>query len=360
MHRMGRGASTVDVRLTAVDLFAGAGGASQGLRQAGFNVLGAVELNADAAESFRRNHPDTLVVESDITEIDIHRLMTDLRITPGELTLLNACPPCQGFSTLGSGGVDDPRNDLISAVWPFISVLQPKAIVIENVPGIQHDHRLAQLLRRARAIGYSARGYTIEAADFGAPQRRRRHLMLGVRESNERLPADLETVAGRFMKTKPTPVRSVFATSARITPGKDPHHVFRDLRPLTLERVRAIPANGSRFDLPETHQLSCHKRLTGRHATGPYGRMSSNEPSPTLTTRCTTVSCGSFIHPTEHRGISLREAALIQTFPKSYRFSGGYDSIERQIGNALPPTVAEVMGRAVLGLLAALTGGRPE
>ena len=95
----------------------------------------------------------------------------------------------------------------------------------------------------------------------------------------------------------------------------------------------------------------CHKNLKQRHATGPYGRMRADEPAPTLTTRCTTVSCGSFIHPSEDRGITLREAALIQTFPQTYSFAGGYDSIERQIGNALPPKVAELVARAVLAVL---------
>jgi DNA (cytosine-5)-methyltransferase 1 len=351
------------MRLTAVDLFAGAGGASQGLRQAGFRVLAAVEFNSEAAESFRHNHPDTLVVEADITDVDVHEVMATLRLKPGQLTVLNACPPCQGFSTLGSGDVDDPRNDLIGSIWPFIRALQPRAIIIENVPGIRDDPRLAQLVRQVRAIGYSARGYTIEAADFGAPQRRRRHVLLGVRYTKHQLPADLIGLAGRYMTAKPTPVRSVFRMSARIKPAVDPHHISRVLQAPTLERIRAIPINGSRFDLPETQQLDCHKRLAsrfaGRFATGPYGRMRVDEPSPTLTTRCTTVSCGSFIHPTENRGISLREAALIQTFPKSYRFSGGYDSIERQIGNALPPTVAEVMGLALLAVLPGKTKRRP-
>ncbi len=354
-----RGSPTpVSAQRMAIDLFAGAGGASQGIRQAGVGVIAAVEFNADAAQSYRRNHRNTTVLESDIRSIDVRKLMVALGLRAGDLTLLNACPPCQGFSTLGSGDVADPRNDLIGAIWPFVSALRPKAFLIENVPGIQHDHRLDHLLRQARAIGYSVRGYTVEASDFGVPQRRRRHLILGVRNSPRSLPATVEELTKVYMSAKPAPVRSVFATSARIKHGADALHISRDLRARTLERVRAVPVNGSRFDLPEVHQLACHKRLTGRHATGPYGRMRSAEPAPTLTTRCTTVSCGSFIHPTEHRGISLREAALIQTFPKSYRFSGGYDSIERQIGNALPPTVAEVVTRALLDLLAGFETGK--
>jgi DNA (cytosine-5)-methyltransferase 1 len=350
-----RGTCAVDrgftTAVTAVDLFAGAGGASQGLRDAGFMVLAAVENNRDAANTYAANHRETCVVRSDIRSVDAATLRRELGIAPGDLTVLNACPPCQGFSTLGSRDVDDPRNDLIASVWPFVSDFQPEAVVLENVPGIRRDGRLDRLLRQMRAVGYSARGYTIEAADFGVPQRRRRHLVVALRHRRDELPVDVSQFVEGFVPSNQPAVRSVFELTARIAPGSDPHHVARKLRRTTRERVSAIPVDGSRFDLPNDKQLACHKKLKQRHATGPYGRMRANEPAPTLTTRCTTVSCGSFIHPTEDRGISLREAALIQTFPQSYQFCGGYDSIERQIGNALPPRVAELVARAILRLL---------
>jgi DNA (cytosine-5)-methyltransferase 1 len=349
--RGARASAERSCRPTAVDLFAGAGGASQGLIDAGFKMLAAVENDGDAAGSYGANHPDVKLLDEDITGVDPADLVNELKIERGDLDLLNACPPCQGFSTLGSGRADDPRNDLIGEVWRFVSAFRPRAIVVENVPGIRRDARLVHLLRQARGAGYTARGYTLEASRFGVPQRRRRHLVIAVRRPSRRLPAELTDLFHGELPQAPFPVQSVFDIAAGIDPDSDPHHIARTLQRKTAARVQAIPPGGGRFDLPPDKQLACHAKLEQRHATGPYGRMKSDQPSPTLTTRCTTVSCGSFTHPTEHRGITLREAALIQTFPLGYAFIGGYDSIERQIGNALPARLAEYAGRAVLALL---------
>ncbi len=332
-------------------MFAGAGGASQGLIDAGYHVVAAVENDADAAASYTANHPGVRVLEEDIAAVDAAGLARELKLGHGELNLLNACPPCQGFSTLGSDDADDPRNDLIREVWRFVSAFRPRAVVVENVPGISRDARLAHLLRQARGAGYAARGYTLEASEFGVPQRRRRHLVIAVRQPSRPLPSQLAELFPGEVPSAAVPVQTVFDMAARLDAGTDPHHVARTLQPKTESRVKAIPPGGTRFDLPPEKQLACHARLERRHATGPYGRMKSDQPAPTLTTRCTTVSCGAFTHPTEHRGITLREAALIQTFPVGYRFSGGYDSIERQIGNALPARLAQFAGRAVLALL---------
>lgn len=340
-----------EVRLTAIDLFAGAGGASRGLADAGFAVVAAVENDPNAAASYRVNHRDVMMFEQDITQLSPAELLASAALRDGGVTLVNACPPCQGFSSLGSGDADDPRNDLITDIWRFVSVLRPRAVIVENVPGIRWDERLAHLLRRARRAGYAARGYTLDAADFGVPQRRRRHLVVAVRRPVRPIPMELSELLPDELPTDAVPVRAVFAVSAAIDPRSDPHHVGRVLRAETADRVRAVPPGGSRFDLPADKVLACHTRLDKRQATGPYGRMKLDKPAPTLTTRCTTVSCGSYIHPTEHRGITLREAALIQTFPAGYRFSGGYDSIERQIGNALPVRLAEYVGKAVKALL---------
>lgn len=339
------------VRQLAVDLFAGAGGASQGLVDAGFTVVAAIENDANAAASYRQNHPGVKLLDRDITGVQPLDLAEELGLDHGGLAILNACPPCQGFSTLGSGDADDARNDLIGEVWRFVSAFRPRAMVVENVPGIRWDDRLEHLLRQARGAGYAARGYTLEASKFGVPQRRRRHLVIAVRQPTQPLPADLADLFPGELPVPEVPVQTVFDIAACIDAETDPHHVARTLQPRTADRVKAIPPGGSRFDLPPDKELACHAKLKQRHATGPYGRMKGDRPAPTLTTRCTTVSCGSFIHPTEDRGITLREAALIQTFPLGYRFVGGYDSIERQIGNALPARLAEFVGRAVLALL---------
>ena len=135
--------------MLAVDLFAGAGGATAGLRQAGINVLGAVENDPFACASYTANHPDVLLKEADIRTVDPEALRAELRLQPGQLDLLKACPPCPGYSTLARGDIDEDRNDLVLSVTEFARVFRPRAILLENVPGLGRDPPLSGLIRGA-------------------------------------------------------------------------------------------------------------------------------------------------------------------------------------------------------------------
>lgn len=336
----------------AIDLFAGAGGATQGLIDAGFAMLGAVELDADAAASYRENHPTVELLEEDLRLVQAASFRRALGLKVGELDLLKACPPCQGFSTLAEGrvGEDVERNDLVLSVVRFARAFRPKAVLIENVPGLQRDRRFSLLLDQLRGLGYATRFFIVKADDFGVPQRRRRLIVIALRgiSRDKDLPTDLLSPSSHRRT-----VSDVLSALGSKDLSNDSLNIHRQLRSKTLARVKAIPVGGTRRDLPAEHQLDCHVRLdTGsRGATSSYGRMKLNEAAPTMTTRCTTPACGRFVHPTEDRGISLREAASIQTFPFGYSFVGGYDSIERQIGNAVPVDLASHIGRVVHGLL---------
>lgn len=330
--------------LTAIDLFAGAGGASQGLTEAGYNVLAAVENNPAAAKTYAANHPSVKLYSSDIREVSAACLRDELGLRPGALTLLKACPPCQSFSTLGRTDSEDERNDLVNEVWPFISILRPKSFILENVPGLRHDNRLFSLVRRIRAIGYGVREYVVDAASFGIPQRRRRLIVVAIAGiSSREFPESLvDALPISFDRSKRT-AADAFA-AVRNLKQTDPIHRPRTLQPETLKRIRQVPIGGNRFDLPRRYRLECHMKLKSRQCGASYGRVRIDDVAPTMTTRCTTPACGSFIHPSEHRGITLREAATIQTFPLSYKFEGGYDQIERQIGNAVPVKLARALG----------------
>lgn len=339
--------------ITAADIFAGAGGSTQGLRQAGYDVLAAVEFDGACAKTYRANHPGTRLFEEDVAGLPPRRLRRELGLGKGELGLLNACPPCQGFSTLGTGDETDERNDLVTTVRAFIKELEPKAFILENVLGLARDRRLKGLIDAARRLGYGVKTYRVNATEFGVAQNRRRLIVIGVRGLAESAmpehPAELLT---RSFQREPLPIKEVLAEAGPIATARDPMHRARSSTRAVAERIRLIPVNGGRFDLPESHQLECHKSLgSKRSAAAPYGRMRLDEPAPTLTTRCTTPACGRFLHPTEHRGISLREAALIQTFPRRYSFHGTHQSIEGQIGNAVPVRMAEGLGLAVGELL---------
>jgi len=339
----------------AADLFAGAGGSTQGLIQGGYRVLSAVEYDSACAKTYRKNHKGTELIEDDIRNVTPAALMEAMGIEPGELDLLNACPPCQGFSSLGPMDAEDERNELVLTVFPFIEEMEPKAFVLENVPGLARDKRMKDLLAKARSAGYGVKAYDLNATEFGVPQNRRRLIAIGVKGlEDDHLPEHPAELLPVSFKRKPERIFKVLAQAGPLKGTRDAIHRGRKTTPEVAERIRLIPRNGGRFDLPESHQLACHKSLgSKRSAAAAYGRMRLDEPAPTLTTRCTTPACGRYLHPTQHRGITLREAALIQTFPKRYKFDGTYQAIEGQIGNAVPVRMAQGLAMATAELVLA-------
>lgn len=273
------------------------------------------------------------------------------KLRRGSLSLLKACPPCQGFSTLANGKPDESRNDLVLDIVRFIDAIAPRVVLLENVPGLRHDRRLTLLFNAADDLGYRFCQYLVDAREFGVPQRRKRLIVLGLSKSvRRRLPTMMtELLPAEFDLTQRT-VGDAFKELRKARRTGDPLDRYRHSGPEVVERIMAIPVGGSRYDLPDRLQLECHKRLKVRRATAPYGRLRLDEPAPTLTTRCTTPACGTFVHPLEHRGISLREAAALQTFPPDYLFEGNYGAIERQIGNAVPVRMAYAFGLVALAL----------
>ena len=327
--------------MNAIDLFCGAGGLTLGLKQAGFRVLAGIDIDSVAIETYRANHPDVaFVIEEDIRKIVPEEVMRDLVLRPGELDLLAGCPPCQGFSTLRTrkkaSVADDGRNDLVFEYLRFVVALLPKAVMLENVPGLASDTRAESLLARLGELGYVVTDDTVrieDAADYGVPQRRKRMIMLATRFGAVKTNAE---------KKRRVTVRRAFSAAGLARPGMsgDPLHDYTVRRSeKVMSIIRAIPKNGgSRTDLPEHLQLPCHRRYPDGFR-DVYGRMSWDDVAPTITGGCVSPSKGRFVHPEENRAITLREAALLQTFPKNYWFSmrGGRDNTALLIGNALPP-----------------------
>jgi DNA (cytosine-5)-methyltransferase 1 len=346
---------------TAVDLFAGAGGATQGLKDAGFRVLGAVEIDIDAGRSYKLNHPETRLYQRDIRTLPAEKMRKELGLSIGELTLLKACPPCQGFSTLSAGrSTDHARDDLVRQVARFVRAFKPRAVLIENVLGLARDSRFEDLTARLVRLGYSFTTYKLNATDFGVPQRRSRLVVLAIRGRKGKPPLLFwENFSGHARPASVT-AGSALEELDKCKRKDDPLFKHRKLAAKTQARVSAIPVGGTRFDLPQELRLRCHDELDKkgngqRRATGSYGRIRLDAPAPTMTTRCTTPACGSFIHPWENRGITLREAAWFQTFPHTYDFEGTYESVERQIGNAVPVKMAKYLGLAVVAAISAVT-----
>jgi DNA (cytosine-5)-methyltransferase 1 len=336
----------------AIDLFSGCGGLSQGLKQAGFSVVAAIEADPLAMSTFAMNHPRTHRHLGDITKLSARQLMRDLGMKPGELDLLAGCPPCQGFSTLrtmnGSNKVVDPMNDLVFEVTRFAHAFRPRALMIENVPGLLRDARFETMTARLERLGYAWSAEVFDAADFGVPQRRRRMILIATRGFEPQFAPPVmrrRTVAGAIRKL-PEPKRS-----------RDPLHNYEVSRAKHVAKLIAqIPKDGgSRTSLGPSNQLDCHKRQDGFYDI--YGRMSWSKPGPTITGSCINPSKGRFLHPESNRAITLREAALLQGFPPRYQFdtSRGIYPTAQMIGNAFPPPFAARHAR-VLRKTIALAG----
>jgi DNA (cytosine-5)-methyltransferase 1 len=313
------------VRLTAVDLFAGAGGVTTGYKQAGLRVVAAVELDSKAAETYRLNHPEVEIFEKDIRRVAPNDLRQALR--GRSLDVLTACSPCKSYSTLARGDGKDDDKDLVLVTLRYVRALRPRVVVMENVPRLSSDQRFSALTTSLTALGYQVWHQVLDAYEFGVPQRRRRLVLIAARGAQPRRPR------------KSAVRRSVSHAIRRIDP-RDKLHRARALKGIAAKRVAAVTINGgSRQSFTGELVLACHKSLSGA-ATSVYGRMNWSRPAPTLTTRCTTPSCGRFLHPFANRPITLREAACLQSFPRRYKFAGARGDVERQVGNAVPVEMA--------------------
>jgi DNA (cytosine-5)-methyltransferase 1 len=340
--------------LRAVDLFSGCGGLSLGLRQAGFDVVAAVEVDRKAQETYRLNHPAVRLHAQDIRELDPIAVLLEAGLKPGELDLLAGCPPCQGFSRLRTRNkrtsVNDDRNSLVADFLRFIVAMKPKTVMLENVPALAKHSRFLRMRRDLHALGYKTTVQVLDAADYSVPQRRKRLLMLA---------SDVHTPTPAAKARRRVTVREAIADLGVPLVTRDKLHGMGENRSKEVrELIARIPKNGgSRSDLDEKYQLECHKRSDGFKDV--YGRMSWDDVAPTITSGCHNPSKGRFLHPAFDRTITLREAAVLQGFPRKYRFDvdHGKESIALMIGNALPPPfIAAHAENLKEGLLAASGG----
>lgn len=355
-------------RLTAVEIFAGGGGLAVGLRQAGFNTVAAVEVEPNAVATFKANHPKVKVFQQDVRTVQGSEL---LKLAGGSLDVLAACPPCQGFSSLTSKWRrSDPRNALVAEVARLAEEMRPKAIMVENVPGLVDKGRLLfeELLQRLVAAGYVCNWSILQVADFGVPQKRRRLVLLAGLGFRIEMPIATHSRTGIYGRPIWRTVRDALVNlegeavpfvEAREKGGAQAFnwHVTRQLSPANLERLKHAKPGAVWKDVPEELRPPCHRDGYDGF-TNVYGRMRWDEPSVTITAGCTTLSKGRFGHPEKNRTISLREAALLQTFPADYHFeTPHFERACEIVGNALPCVFAEAVARAAAAAVVARTVG---
>ena len=346
--------------LTAIDLFAGGGGLTVGLKRAGFYVAAAVDLDKHACATYRANHGEVSLLEQDITEVSGDQLRELAGVE--KIDLLAGCPPCQGFTSLNRNGENDPRNDLVLEMSRLAEEIRPKAIMMENVAGLTTKGKslYQKLIVKLEYLGYdlAESAEVLEVADYGVPQRRRRLVLLAGQGFKIELPVPTHSKREQDGLSRWKSVRDAISnvkglgnpivTSEAAKRGgeqKSKWHVVRNLSAQNVERIKAANPGESRIGIPDELRPPCHQGKEEGFS-NVYGRMAWDEPSPTITGGCTTFSKGRFGHPEQDRTISVREAALLQTFPIDYQFDVPYmEHVCNVIGNALPCDFAEVLAK---------------
>jgi DNA (cytosine-5)-methyltransferase 1 len=336
--------------IKAIDFFCGAGGLTRGLLDAGISVVAGIDNDNRIRKTYESNNRPSRFIAADVRKVNIGALREELDVSPKDPTLYAACTPCQPFSTLNTMRAADGRKSLLLDFAAIVDQAPPDFIIVENVPGLGSSvgkeiyKEFEKILERH---GFQFDAKMLDAKDFGVPQTRKRFLLVASRHGRPFLPPP--TSKERF-KTVGDAIRRFPAIAHGERSDSHKNHVAREMLPHHLRIVEAVPVNGgSRRDVADTSLLlKCHQKNPKAHK-DVFGRMSWDLPAPTLTCRCTDVYCGRFIHPEQHRGISLREAAALQTFGDRYEFFGGSIlELARQIGNAVPVRLAKLLGDSIV------------
>jgi DNA (cytosine-5)-methyltransferase 1 len=345
--------------LNVADLFAGAGGITEGFRRAGFSSVAAVEFDRWAARAYAANFGDH-VFACPIEDVEVERGESGLlwrgfeaegnarALRTAEIDVLVGGPPCQGFSPLGRMNdweYADPRNKLWKHYARILEIVRPKIFVLENVPELLKSGEFERLCKSVRHLGYDLAFNVLNAAFYGVPQARKRAIVIGSRIGRALLPPPVLT-----RKT----VRDAIGDLPLVPDGRN-LHAARNPTPMSVERYKAVPPGGNRFDLmrnrPDITPACWKKKKSG--STDVFGRMLWDEPAPTIRTEFFKPEKGRYLHPCADRPITIREAARLQTFPDTFVFMGSNTRIAKQIGNAVPPAFAERIALQVKSMLLA-------
>ncbi len=343
---------------SAVDVFCGAGGLTHGLLKEGIPVYAGVDIDPKCRYPYEKNN-GCLFVEEDVAKISGSEVASFFPLN--DTKILVGCAPCQPFSTYTRGKKDRKfhRWGLLSAFGRIIREANPDIISMENVPQLEKERVFKRFVAGLRSAGYSVTYSNVNCWEYGVPQTRTRLVLFASK-------------FGPIALTKPTHHRkrrrTVRQAISRLHPLKageifkgDRLHRASALSPRNLRRIQASKPGGTWRDWTDELVADCHKAETGETYPGVYGRMAWKGPAPTITTQCHGFGNGRFGHPEQDRAISLREAALLQTFPRRYRFTAPTDPITfhhlgRLIGNAVPVRLGRIIGRSIVMHLEAQCG----
>lgn len=335
-----------------IDLFCGIGGLSHGMYKKGFDIIAGFDIDNTCKYAYEKNNKSKFFNQDikSVTKEQINDLFKGYKIK-----VLAGCAPCQPFSSYAFKVKDKDKDkyDLLYEFGRLVQEILPDIVTMENVSQIlsfKQKPVFDDFVALLKNNGYEVDFKVVYCPDYGIPQTRKRIVLLASRLGKIKLIPPTHTK--EKYKTVRQTIEKLPPLKAGETCPTDPLHRARSLSELNLKRIKATPQNGSWRDWNEELKLSCHKKKSGKSFGSVYGRMNWDEPAPTMTTLCTGLGNGRFGHPEQDRAISLREAAMFQTFPKNYLFFSPNEEISiskvsRYIGNAVPPKLGEITAKSI-------------
>lgn len=344
-----------------VDLFCGVGGLTKGLELAGLNVIAGIDFEAACRFAYEHNN-NAQFINADISTIasyDILNLFED-----GNIKVLAGCAPCQPFSKYThryrKDGYKDEKWRLLYSFGRIVSDIEPNIIAMENVPELANTHVFTDFVRGLEQLGYYTHYEIVFCPDYGVPQNRKRLVLLAS------LLGEIRLIPPTHTPNNYLTVRDAIGALPPINAGEicvnDIMHQSTSLSPINLQRIQNSVQGGTWREWPKELQLKCHKKSSGKSYPSVYGRMNWDEPSPTITTQFYGYGNGRFGHPEQNRALSLREGAILQSFPNDYVFIENPAQINKrqlgiQIGNAVPVELGRAIGISIINHLGGENNG---
>ncbi len=351
--------------LTGIDLFTGAGGLSYGLSQAGFDMKLGIEIDPDSTSTLKENNKEVTVLQKDIKSLDPKKVLKSTGLRKSEIYLIAGGPPCQGFSTSNrrTRSIDNPLNGLYKQYFRFVRAINPEVFLFENVAGLRTLHNgsvLNKIINTGKRLGYHIHWDILNSEEFGVPQRRKRIIIIGTKKK--------EVDFSNIKKTGTVTVKNAISDLPKIengnsvcelgypqvkrlsdyhkrmrakTNGTVSNNLVTENSSLVLKRYKHIPQGGNWSSIPK-RLMKNYYNLNNCHS-WIYYRLKWDEPSVVINN----FRKNMLIHPTQDRGLSVREAARLQSFPDHYKFYGKIGSQQQQVANAVPPLMAKKIGKNI-------------
>lgn len=335
-------------KVSCVDLFCGAGGLTHGFVLEGLPVAAGIDLDPACRFPYEANN-EAQFVERDISEVTVAELKA--LFGDADVTILAGCAPCQPFSTYAQRYELDGKDGKWGLLYEFARLAKgakPDIVTMENVPTVAKHEVFRDFVDTLERLGYDVWFDVVDSARYGVPQMRRRMVLLASKHG----PIEMIDPTHEKPKTVRQAIGHLRALRAGEVAPRDKLHITSTLSQKNLQRIKASKPGGTWRDWPEHLVAECHRAETGKTYPGVYGRMEWDKPAPTMTTQCYGFGNGRFGHPEQDRAISLREAAILQSFPRRYAFipedgEVSFKVLGRLIGNAVPVDLGRAIARSI-------------